>query len=184
LIIIDTLAPIRPPRKRGAEIYREDYEFGRSLKAIGDLGAAVLGVHHTRKAESEDFLESASGSNGLTGAADFVMVLQRKRTERNVLLKITGRDVVEASYSLVFEKGLWKPNGTGLTEAAEQVQGTRLGAMMQAVLAVVNSREITTASDVAQELGIDPDTAGRYLRRLADGYGRIARDGRGLYKPK
>ena len=97
LIIVDTLARIRPPRLRGADIYREDYQFARSLKDNADLGATVLGVHHTRKAESEDFLESASGTNGLTGAADFVMVLQRRRTENNVLLKITGRDVAEAS---------------------------------------------------------------------------------------
>src|ERR1700757_2287388 len=48
VIIIDTLARIRPARKRGADIYREDYEFGSSLKAIADLGATVLGVHHPR----------------------------------------------------------------------------------------------------------------------------------------
>ena len=85
VIMIDTLACIRPARRRGAEIYREDYEFGRSLKAIADLGATVLGVHHTRKGESEDFLESASGTNGLMGAADFVMVLTRERIESNAL---------------------------------------------------------------------------------------------------
>jgi RecA-family ATPase len=93
LIIIDTLARIRPPRTARADIYREDYQFGSSLKAIADLGATVLSVHHTRKAESDDFLESASGTNGLMGAADFVMVLKRGRTESDALLNITGRDV-------------------------------------------------------------------------------------------
>ncbi len=183
LIIVDTLARIRPPRPRGADIYREDYQFARSMKDIADLGATVLGVHHTRKAESEDFLESASGTNGLTGAADFVMVLQRRRTENNVLLKITGRDVAEASYDLLFDDGLWSPNGTGLSDAAEQAQGPRLGPTMHSVVALVNSRTTTTAADVSDLLGIEAATAGRYLRRLADDYGLITRAGRGRYVP-
>ena len=183
LIVVDTLARIRPPRPRGADIYREDYQFARSLKDIADLGATVLGVHHTRKAESEDFLESASGTNGLTGAADFVMVLQRRRTENNVLLKITGRDVAEASYDLLFDDGLWSPNGTGLNDAAEQAQVSSLGATMQSVVGLVNSRTTTTAADVSDLLGIEAATAGRYLRRLADDYGLITRAGRGRYVP-
>jgi RecA-family ATPase len=183
VIIIDTLARIRPARKRGADIYREDYEFGSSLKAVADVGATVLGVHHTRKGESEDFLELASGTNGLMGAADFVMVLTRERTERPALLRITGRDVAEAGYNLLFDDGLWSPNGTGLADAAQKVQGPRLGPTMQSVLALVNSQDITTPVDVSQLLGIDMDTAGRYLRRLAD-YGLITRTGRGRFSPK
>lgn len=183
LIIIDTIARIRPPRKRGADIYLEDYRFGSDLKAITDPGATVLGVHHTRKGESEDFLESASGTNGLMGAADFVMVLKRGRTESNGLLNITGRDVAEAGYKLVFDDGIWRPNGTGLSDAAEQVQGPRLGPIMQSVLALVNSRETTVPADVAQLLDIDVGTAGKYLCRLADDHRLITRTGRGRYSP-
>jgi hypothetical protein len=83
------------------------------------------------------------------------MVLQRRRTENNVLLKITGRDVAEASYNLLFDDGLWSPNGTGLTDAAEQAQGPRLGATMQSVLALVNSRTTTTAAEVSDLLSIE-----------------------------
>lgn len=184
LIIIDTLAPIRPPRKRGADLYGEDYKFGRSLKEIADLGATMIGVHHTRKGETEDFLESASGTNGLTGAADFVMVLDRKRGDDRGRLRITGRDVSEATYELVSDAGLWRASGTGLGDAAAQVQGTRLGETMQSVLALVHSRELTGPGDVSEVIGIDPDTAGRYLRRLADTHGLIDRVGRGLFKPK
>lgn len=182
VIIIDTLARIRPPRGPRADLYREDYQFGSSLKVTADLGATVLGVHHTRKSESEDFLESASGSNGLTGSADFVMVLTRGRTESNALLSITGRDVAEAGYNLLFDDGIWRPDGTGLSDAAQQAQGPRLGETMRSVLMLVNSRDFTTPADVSELLGIDIDTAGRYLRRLAD-YGRITRSGRGRFSP-
>ncbi|GAB1813790.1 AAA family ATPase [Mycobacterium sp. MUNTM1] len=184
VIMIDTLGCIRPARKRGAELYREDYEFGRSLKLIADLGATVLGVHHTRKGESEDFLELASGTNGLMGAADFVMVLTRERTESNAVLRVTGRDVVEAGYNLRFDDGVWTSNGTDLSDAAEQAQGPRLGEKMTSLLALVNSRQTTTPADVSRQLGIDSDTAGKYLRRLADDYGLITRIDRGRYSPK
>jgi len=183
VIVIDTLARVRPARRRGADIYREDYEFGSSLKAIADLGATVLGVHHTRKGESEDFLELASGTNGLMAAADFVMVLQRGRTESDALLNITGRDVVEAGHRLLFDDGLWRPNGTGLTEAAQQAEFSRLGSHMRSVLALVNSRDSTVAADIVHLLDMDVDTAGRYLRRLVE-RGLIARTGHGRYSPK
>jgi RecA-family ATPase len=182
VIIIDTLARIRPPRGPRADSYREDYQFGSSLKAIADLGATVLGVHHTRKSESEDFLESASGTNGLTGSADFVMVLTRGRTESKALLNITGRDVAEAGYNLLFDAGIWTPDGTGLSDAAQLAQGPRLGATMTSILALVNSQDITTSADVVETLDVDPDTAGRYLRRLAD-YGVISRSERGRFSP-
>ena len=111
------------------------------------------------------------------------MVLQRRRTENNVLLKITGRDVAEASYDLLFDDGLWSPNGTGLNDAAEQAQVSRLGATMQSVVGLVNSRTSTTAADVSDLLGIEAATAGRYLGRLADNSGLITRAGRGRYVP-
>jgi hypothetical protein len=97
------------------------------------------------------------------GSADFVMVLRRERTESDALLSVTGRDVAEAGYNLLFDDGLWRPNGTGLTEAAQQVQGPRLGEKMESILALVNSRDITAATDISQLLGIDTDTVGRYL---------------------
>lgn len=183
VIIIDTLARIRPARKRGADMYREDYDFGSSLKAISDQGATVLGVHHTRKSESEDFLESASGSNGLTGAADCVMVLTRDRTESNALLRVTGRDVVEAGYNLRFDDGVWTPNGTDLSDAAQHAQSPRLGPTMQRILELVNSRATTTPADVSELLNVNMDTAGRYLRRLVDDHGLIVRLERGCYAP-
>ena len=87
--------------------------------------------------------------------------------------------MAETGYNLLFDDGIWSPNGTGLSDAAQQVQGPRLGEAMTSVLALVNSRDTTTPADVSQLLGIDIDTAGRYLRRLAD-YGLITRTGGAL----
>jgi hypothetical protein len=89
------------------------------------------------------------------GAADFVMVLTRGRNESNALLSITGRDVVEAGYNLLFDDGIWSPNGTGLADAAQQVQGPRLGEAMTSSLVhrvpsvgLVHSSSPTMASNL------------------------------------
>jgi hypothetical protein len=66
-------------------------------------------VHHVRKASSEDFLTEVSGTNGLAGAADAVLVLKRMRAQADGILSVTGRDVDEAEYAMSFEPsaGAW-----------------------------------------------------------------------------
>jgi DNA-binding transcriptional ArsR family regulator len=91
--------------------------------------------------------------------------------------------VTEAGYPLVFDEGIWSPNGTGLSDAARKANNPRLGQRMIGVLEVVNSLGITIPADVSELLDIDIDTAGRYLRRLTDS-GLITRIERGRYSPK
>jgi hypothetical protein len=59
LIILDTLGRARTPRPGGADFYAWDYAIGSQLKDTIDKapGAALLVVHHTRKAESSDFVD-------------------------------------------------------------------------------------------------------------------------------
>ena len=90
--------------------------------------------------------------------------------------------MAETGYNLLFDDGIWRPNGTGLADAAQRVQRLQLGGAMTSVLALVNSRDTTTPADVAQVLDMDVDTAGKYLRGLAD-YGLIERIGRGRFSP-
>ena len=55
-------------------LYFADYQAGVALKNIVDAfpGSALLGVHHTRKASSDDFVDDLSGTLGLAGSADYV----------------------------------------------------------------------------------------------------------------
>ena len=68
LVVIDTLAKIRPRQRRGANAYQEDYE---ALEALLPLAArhnvAVLVVHHLRKMAASDPLDEVNSSIGLTG---------------------------------------------------------------------------------------------------------------------
>src|SRR5258708_3550735 len=157
------------------------------LKAIADAwpGCSLLMSHHDRKAIATDFVDSVSGTNGIAGGADTVLVLSRDRNQPGGLLQVTGRDVSEGAYALTFDAGIWTLDG-GSLEAAAKAAVTRratsgLADRSRDIIAVLTSSELPmTPADVAAELDIDNDTAGKYLRRLADA-GRLQRVGRGLY---
>ena len=52
--------------------------------------------HHDRKAGAEDFVDKVSGTNGLAGAADTVVVLTPATPRAAGVIKVTGRDVAKA----------------------------------------------------------------------------------------
>jgi hypothetical protein len=188
LVILDTLGKARPPRPPGADLYAWDYAIGTQLKNTIDTapGATLLVVHHTRKAESSDFVDSVSGSQGIAGSADFLLVLSRKRHSDEALLSVTGRDVSEAEYALRGEDGIWQLDGGTLAGARQTAQTRRetgrLGDRSLEVLAIVNGRTETRPADVAATLGLDPKRAGEVLGRLAAD-GSIRKPKRGVYAP-
>lgn len=186
LVVVDTLGRVKPTRPSGADAYAHDYAVGAGLKNAIDRagGSSLLVVHHSRKQESPDFVDAVSGTAGLAGAADFVLVLSRKRHSDEAVLSVTGRDVVECEIALKSHQGLWVLDGDHLRDATQMVETRRekdkLGDRALEVLALVNRRGETRAADLA-ELGIDGDTARVYLNRLADS-GRIIKTGRGVYR--
>ena len=186
LIILDTLGRAKPSRPPGADPYQFDYNVGVQLKTAVDKtpGATLLVVHHTRKAESSDFLDAVSGTQGIAGSADFVLVLVRKRHSDEAFLNITGRDVVEAEYALTVTDGMWTLAGRTLAESATEAETRRerqqLGDRALEVLGFVNGRSETRAADLAA-LAIGKEQARVYLNRLAES-GRIVKTGRGVFQ--
>ncbi|MGO9284830.1 MAG: AAA family ATPase [Mycobacterium sp.] len=190
LVILDTLGKARAPKRPGDDAYQTDYALGTTLKNIADAapGSCLLIVHHTRKAEALDFVDSISGTQGIAGSVDFVMVLDRKRHSDDAVLSVTGRDIPEGEYALVADCGiLWRLDGGTLTEARHKVDERRetnnLGDRQSGLLEFVNSRVATTAADAADRLGTTPKLASMALRDLYD-RGRIARPKRGVYGPR
>lgn len=190
VIILDTLGKVMPPAAAGESDYQRDYRVGGVLKGIVDEvpGAALIVVHHTRKAESSDFLDTVSGTQGLAGSADSILVIRRPRAETTGSLSVTSRDAAEGEYQVVLTEGRWTLDGADLQRAAAALRDARatesLGERSAEILAcVVAHIDGITPVEVADAVGnIDGDTAGRYLRRLADG-GRIRKAGRGRYAP-
>lgn len=190
LIILDTLGRVKPPKRAGEESYSADYAIGSQLKGAIDTspGSSLLVVHHSRKQESGDFVDAVSGTQGLAGSADFVLVLSRKRHSEDAILSVTGRDVPEEDYAMRADDGvLWRLDGDTLqaaaaTAGARREQGQLADRSIE-VLALVNQRaaagDTTRASDL-DSLGISQDKARVYLNRLADS-DRIKKASRGLY---
>lgn len=190
LVLLDTLGRARQQRNRGDDPYLADYQAGVALKTIVDAfpGSALVGVHHTRKASSDDFVDDLSGTLGLAGSADYVLVLRRQRQSAEATLQVTGRDAPEGEYAFTVTGGNWDLAGNALAEAAATAESRRntkkLGDRALEVLALVNQRaeggEITRAADVADKLAVDQHQARTYLARLAETE-RIRKDGRGAY---
>lgn len=189
VIFLDTLGRARQQRRRGDDPYLADYQAGVALKQIVDAfpGSALVGVHHTRKASSDDFVDDLSGTLGLAGSADYILVLRRARGSNDATLQVTGRDAPEGEYAFTVSEGNWTLAGDGLLEAAAEAQNRResksLGDRALEVLALVNDRAPeahTAAADVTEALGMPADQARVYLNRLANSE-RINKTGRGAY---
>lgn len=188
LVVLDTLGKVMPPANPGESAYQRDYRVGGRLKKITDdhPGLALVVVHHDRKATSDDFVDGVSGTHGLAGAADTLVVLCRKRNSVEAVLKVTGRDVPECDYALVMADGpTWMLDGKSLTLAAakaklrqdtENLSDTTLKVFQFAQQAGPAG---VTPADVDKGLGME--NSRQYLKRLADDHGLLIRSGRGLY---
>lgn len=93
-----------------------DSRDGGKLKSFADSHhLCLLVIHHTAKKRDEsDPFNCISGTTGLPGAADTnIVLLRNERMEGTTNMYISGRDVVEAAYSLKFNKDthLWEFQG-------------------------------------------------------------------------
>src|SRR5262249_39218185 len=105
LVVVDTWAKFRPPMPRNANAYDFDCESaGRLTRLAAKYQVAILVICHCRKLEGEDPVDSVSGTLGLTGSADAVLVLKRERGQHDAALFVTGRDVEEEELALSFDK--------------------------------------------------------------------------------
>ena len=103
MVVIDTLQKIRNniDTKYGA-----DYHELSVLKNIADsLGIAIVLVHYNRKAHDSNPNNLISGTNGIAGCADGLLVFTRNG--ENAKLHISGRDAPSLELNLKREKSKW-----------------------------------------------------------------------------
>lgn len=145
LIIVDTFQKIRGSMGRGESAYSADYRDTGTLKSFADSHKlCIVLVHHTKKARDvSDVFSNISGTLGISGAADTMLVLSReKRTDETTLLSITGRDVEPQEYSLTFDKNTCRWRVLGETsEVVPQTEIRRYNAdpLVQAIRKLVEN---------------------------------------------
>ena len=125
LIIVDTLEKFRPPARNGQQSYSADYEALTGLQSITKEfpGLAIIVVHHDRKMAADDPFDTVSGTQGLTGAADTILII--KRDNGAVKLFVRGRDVEESETPIRFEKSSCKWAMLNSTDAESAISNER-----------------------------------------------------------
>jgi hypothetical protein len=177
LVVIDTLKRVRPQTGGGGRRhYDEDYE---ALAALTDLAngrnVSILVVHHTREMKSDDWLDSVSGSRGLTAAVDTILAATRGRSTTQAVLKIVGRDIPEAewAFEIDFELLSWTLQG----DAALYV----ISEERREILDAFEGQLTMTPAGVAEALGTKNSDPIRYLMRRMVRDGQLFQEKRGLY---
>ena len=174
LVIIDTLQKLRGQIKEGANLYGTDYsDLGQIKELADDLGISVLVVHHTRKAADDDILNTVSGSQGVSGSADSILILKRPRKQELGTLFVTSRDIEEQEFSFRFKDGIWTYEGSDAKEL--QISEER-----RQILDLLAEKGPMNVSGVAACLGRERDNTNWLLwKMLKDGL--LVKEKGGLY---
>jgi len=191
LAILDTWGRAKGPRPPSMSPYDHDYAVGGALKEAADAipGGALICGHHDRKADSPDFVDSLSGTNGVAGSADTIIVLRRDRIQSDGVVLVTGRDVDEASYAMRFEAGIWSlvgdDWGTARTAAAQVAATVGRGDLSRQIITLLAEHGPGGPAELLDLLtgsGTDAtiDAVRMALTRLREG-GYIVRPTRGVY---
>ena len=174
LIIVDTLAKVRAVKKANEDPYAADYAAVTGLKAIADeCGVAVVLVHHVRKMEADDPIDTVSGTTGLTGAVDSILVLNR--TSQGVTLYGRGRDIEEIDKAAEFNRNTcrWTIKGD-----AEEVHRTDERTVILEALA--DNQEPMTPAEIADAKGLPRNNVKQLLFKMSKA-GEVLKEKRGRY---
>lgn len=154
LIVIDTLEKFI--KRNGRESYSEDYLVTAELQKIAiKNNIAIVVIHHTRKMQTDVPLDDVSGTSGLTGAADTIMVLRKHKGIDT--LSIKGRDMEEVEFALDFKEGLWISRGK-YDEIAHSTE-------QQNIIDLLNNESLT-ASEISEQLDKKITTVRMALSRM------------------
>ena len=174
LVLLDTLAGVRPKREGSEGLYDGDYRALRDVhRFANDRGIGVVALHHTRKMEAEDPVDTISGSLGTAGAADTCLILAR--SNKGTTLYVRGRDIEECERAVIFGSGNCK--WTILGDAAE-VQRSDTRTKILDVLS--GATEPMGPGEIAGATGIDGANVRQTLHRMVSD-GEVMLVSRGQY---
>jgi len=165
LIAVDTLGVFS--RMKDFKDYSETTDIMTGLKNLShENNTSIILVHHTRKSQAgssdDDFLERTLGSQGITGGADTILNIAKKRNSEDAILSITGRDVEEQELAIRFNKVncRWELLGKSY-EVADSAQ-------RQEIINLLKSEGSLTPSEIAENLNKNKSTVRTLLQKLSE----------------
>lgn len=180
-VLVDVLAKVRGDGE-GQTMYQADYESVGQLKEIADsYGVGVIVTHHDRKKTDEDFVNQVSGTKGITGAADTILFLTRKRESTTGELKLESRDAEAATFTAEFvrEFGRWQLMERTDTDA-EQATREPKASVVDQIQAVILNRGESSLKDVAKMIDV-PEATVKRAAAAAKERGELAQTSNGLW---
>lgn len=165
LVVIDTLEKARSRKnKNNGDAYAEDSAIGFMLTELTKKhpGLALVVIHHLRKSDSEDPLDLVTGTMGLTGSVDGILILKRSRGQADAELYVTGKDIEEeGSYAMSFdalEPGGPKVHWSLLGKADEY----RYTDSQQQIIDLIKDEGPQTIKEVAEKCEMYLESANAY----------------------
>ncbi|MFZ0150093.1 MAG: AAA family ATPase [Xanthobacteraceae bacterium] len=161
VVIVDTLAMVRMPNRKDTSTYDADYAAVKELRNVAlKYGIAIVLVHHLRKAEADDRFDTISGTLGLTGAPDSIMILARDG--RGTTLHAKGRDLIEIEKAVKFDPGTctWLVLG----EAGAIRKSAERAAIVKAMEEA--GSEALTPNQIAAHCGMKPVNVRNLIAKL------------------
>lgn len=165
LVIIDTWGRTKPiaQAKRGENAYESDVRIVAEVKRIADKHeCSILLVHHLKKGGSKesDWLESLSGSMGLSATVDGLLAIERERAAEVGILKRSGRDLEDDSdIGLKWLAPGWEFSGN----AREMLQST---ARKGILASIAKAKEPVTPKYIALDTGGKDSTVRVLLMKM------------------
>lgn len=157
LIVIDTFEAVRARTEGKGNAYREDYAALRPLADLAKrLKVSIVVVHHTAKrASTNDVFDSISGSFGLNGAVDNLMILGDVAGQ--IVVAAKGRRVKYTEIPLAFDPlvGQW--------ETSDGIAEQRRSETSKAIILAVSSNKGLTPREIIEKTGL---VAGVVRQRL------------------
>jgi hypothetical protein len=149
-IVIDTLAKVRPiATGKGGQTYDEDYRaIGELQRLANERRIAIVLIHHVRKMDAEDPIDTVSGTLGLTAAADTVLMLDR-RSDTGMTLYGRGRDIEEIETAIEFDR-----HSCRWTIRGEAAEIRRSDQRKKIIFALDESGEPLSPTDITDATGM------------------------------
>ena len=116
VIIIDTIGRVKNGGKPGMNAYEADTQMYAALQQFAiRQSICILAVSHfskTKLTADIDPFEKITGSMGAFGVADAAWIICGQRGKPQQTLRITGRDINDASFQITFDKCIWSLDGS------------------------------------------------------------------------
>ena len=161
LIVIDTLQKVRGHITKNDTLYSNDYKEIGYLKKFADKhNIALILVHHLRKmSDNADVFNQISGTNGISGAADTMIVMSKeKRSNNQTKMSIIGRDVESSEILLEFNNTDFKWNIIGSLEEQDKIRREktyRMNPLVRTIIKLVEEQPkgiLLTASEIRTKM--------------------------------